>query len=873
MTERNVHSDALDAVTGEIRGSGLDSAEVDRITSRSWRTIAGELDRTLGSCGDFQALIPALIAGELSPARALLVEDHTGGCVACRRALLEARGGVTATASVIRTPNAGPPRWMRLAAAAVVALGLGLAGFVTIGNVVADRNLTATVISLGDDVQLVGSSTTSTLADGSVISSRQLLRSPKDNGAEIVLADGSVVEMAPRSELDLVGERRGTTVRLRRGNIIVRAAEQHGGRLFVATDDCRVAVKGTVFAVDHGFKGSRVSVIQGEVEVRSAGRTDVLAPGEQITTNDRLRAVPIEEQIAWSPNSQRHAALLRELTTLQRDLIDAIEPRVPRTSSRLLAAVPDDTVVYIALPNLAEGLTEARAILADRLAASPVLAQWWTSNVVANGIDRQVDELLDRLQAVGGTLGDEVVVAIPASEFAMVSEGPIVLALLADPPAFKSMIDDEIARANATAAAPVLALLDSPDQAVDPTAEVLVWVAEDMVVAASRPAQLVAVAEQLASADEGSFVDTDLYRRLADAYDRGVSWLVGVDMAAVMDQTTTVPTDQHAAFIERMGIMDATSAVAGYSRDGDRRSVAAGLYFDGPRRGMAAWLAEPAPMGSLDFVSPQASLAAAVVTKDAAVVFDELLAAIVELDPEATIELDEFERAIGLDLRADLVATLGGEGAFAVDGPILPVPSWKLILEVYDPETLNDTIRRLVAAVNRELEAHDRQGIALVDAEIGGRSYRILRHPESGFEVAYAFEDGYLVVAPRPALIEEAIRYNSTGVTLARSSTFRGLLPDDGYNGCSAVVWKNLADVLGSLPAQVLESLPASASVLLDDGGEPGLWCAYGAGDRILATGSGGGLFTSVPLAGLLHGVQPHAAGTKSTTDPLSSAG
>ena len=151
MTERDLHSDALDAVTGEIRGSGLDPAEVDRITRRSWRTIAGELDRTLGSCGDFQALIPALIAGELSPSRALLVEDHTGACVACRRALLEARGGVTATAAVIRTANAGPPRWMRLAAAAVVALGLGLVGFVTIGNVVADRSLTATVVSLGDD--------------------------------------------------------------------------------------------------------------------------------------------------------------------------------------------------------------------------------------------------------------------------------------------------------------------------------------------------------------------------------------------------------------------------------------------------------------------------------------------------------------------------------------------------------------------------------------------------------------------------------------------------------------------------------------------------------------------------------------------------
>ena len=139
----------------------------------------------------------------------------------------------------------------------------------------------------------------------------------------------------------------------------------------MATDDCLVAVKGTVFAVDHGFKGSRVSVIEGEVEVRHAGQRDLLNPGQQMTTNDRLHTVAIEDQIAWSANSKEHLALMRELTSLRRDVVDAVEPRTPRRSTRLLDLAPRDTAVYVAVPNLAEGLDEARSIVEQRIAQSP----------------------------------------------------------------------------------------------------------------------------------------------------------------------------------------------------------------------------------------------------------------------------------------------------------------------------------------------------------------------------------------------------------------------------------------------------------------------------------------------------------------------
>ncbi len=57
--------------------------------------ISGDLavNRPFSSCEDFQAEIPAYVAGTLTEARALLVGDHTRECVPCRRALMDHRSG------------------------------------------------------------------------------------------------------------------------------------------------------------------------------------------------------------------------------------------------------------------------------------------------------------------------------------------------------------------------------------------------------------------------------------------------------------------------------------------------------------------------------------------------------------------------------------------------------------------------------------------------------------------------------------------------------------------------------------------------------------------------------------------------------------
>ena len=95
----------------------------------------------------------------------------------------------------------------------------------------------------------------------------EALRTAKGSRATIRLADNSEVEMNERSELGVYDEawvwNRSDTdavLELERGNVIIEASDQGSGHLFVKTDDSTTAVTGTVVAVNHGIKGTRVSV-------------------------------------------------------------------------------------------------------------------------------------------------------------------------------------------------------------------------------------------------------------------------------------------------------------------------------------------------------------------------------------------------------------------------------------------------------------------------------------------------------------------------------------------------------------------------------------------------------------------------------------
>jgi uncharacterized protein (TIGR03435 family) len=150
-----------------------------------------------------------------------------------------------------------------------------------------------------------------------------------DTGRHITLSDGSRVEMRAQSELSVDRADDGLRIRLDRGGIIVHAARQRTGHLYVETKDVAVSVVGTVFLVNAGEEGSRVAVIEGEVRVQQGGTAKKLLPGEQVSTNPRMETRDVRDVIAWSRNSVALLALLQQSAVVPAPLAPQVvtEPR------------------------------------------------------------------------------------------------------------------------------------------------------------------------------------------------------------------------------------------------------------------------------------------------------------------------------------------------------------------------------------------------------------------------------------------------------------------------------------------------------------------------------------------------------------------
>ncbi|MEJ2188266.1 MAG: hypothetical protein P8Y93_02420, partial [Acidobacteriota bacterium] len=462
------------------------------------------------------------------------------------------------------------------------------------------------------------------------------------------------------------------------------------------------------------------------------------------------------------------------------------------------------------------------------------------TNMIYTGLDNEINEVLDRLQPIGEAIGDELVVAVPRSSIES-GTGPLFLAVLDDPTTFKELLETEIERANAEAGDhPAVVLLSDPLPIEPPAAEVLLWIHDDVFAATSEIDSLRDLAVRLDQPAARDFVGTELHDRLATEYAQGVSWLFGVDLVAAMGSALADQPPAQVETLRSLGLLDATTLVLERHRDGEWYATDAAVQFDGPRRGVMAWLADPAPMGSLEFISPNAYLAAGAVTSDGARMFDDILAVLAARDPRAVFVLQLVENRLGIDLREDFFATLGGEGAIALDGPVLPKPSWKVIIEVYDPDTLVHALEQVVAEVNVELAAAGKPELVMTSEDSGGRAYFTLGMRGEDFQVVFTAVDGYLVFAPNRALIEQAIDFRESGVNLPSSAAFRSLLPESEFTNCSAIIYRDLETLENAIPQDMWESVGVAEA--LTDGLSKGLVCVFAEDDRLQLSATGGSL-------------------------------
>jgi hypothetical protein len=233
------------------------------------------------------------------------------------------------------------------------------------------------------------------------------------------------------------------------------------------------------------------------------------------------------------------------------------------------------------------------------------------------------------------------------------------------------------------------------------------------------------------------------------------------------------------------------------------------------------------------------------VIKNPKTILEEIFKMIDGGDAKFAQHLNEFEAKTGVNVLNDLAAPLGGEVTMAFDGPMLPTPRWKLIVEVYDPATLQATIAKLVESYNREPSAQG-NSVQLTQRQVNSRTYYTLSSASKpNSEMDYTFVDSYLIAAPDLGTLSRAIQSRAAGYTLAHSSTFQALLPSDGYTNFSAIFYHNIGPVVGPLADQLkssgaLNRRQQESVDALKANSAPGLIYAYGESDRIVVASNSG---------------------------------
>jgi hypothetical protein len=830
-------NDKFDSLIDAIREETPDALAVEdaagRVRAKLFATASSTPSGSLRSCGDFRALIPTYLNRTLTPAKSLLLVDHTHECVACRQALETARSG---NVRVLRRPqpvdHSVSPN-VKWAIAAMVTVGVGIGAWSMVRSLSVPPGARATVQSVSGVVYRVASQTNTPVFNGSELGERQIIRTPKQSTALLRLTDGSMVELNERTEVSIARASRGTTIHLDRGNVIVHAAKQRNGALYVKTADCEVMVKGTIFAVTSGTKGSRVSVVEGSVKVDQGSASQMLKPGDQVTTSATVEKVPIQDEIAWSRDATQYLAALGALSGLQSDLAKLPAPPI-RTASKLLELAPRNTILYAAIPNIGGAAGQAYLLFQDRVQSNPILKEWWAQQ---DSKGTQLREMVDRVQNISSYLGDEVVLAFGTDSEGRVSS-PIVLAE-AKRDGLRETLNNEIATLNARAGRTAMEMVDNPANLRSTAVQTgKVYIANGVVAFSAQPTQLqeLALRIQQPQGDGSGFAETSFYDRIRQAYASGANWLFCADL----ERMRTGTKQQARATADASGLSGVRYLI--FERkdvNGETRNQAT-LAFNGQRRGIASWLAAPAPMSTLDFVSPDASMATSVVIQNPGALMNQLLTQAEADHPDVQQKVDEFQRQTGVNIIADLAAPLGGELTFAIDGPLVPVPSWKLAVEVNDPARLEWSIEHIVNAANQRPDVTVK--IQLNKTQQNGRTYYQLVGPNA--EADYVFVDGYLLAAANRSLLDTAIQNRSTGYTLPRSEKFRAVLPKDANSNFSALVYHNIGGVVGPLADQLKSMNVASpqqqqALDSLKANSAPGLIYAYAEADKISISANG----------------------------------
>jgi len=258
------------------------------------------LDRTFAR---FQKMPPA----PADPAWDRVLErlrEEPDGASASAQAALDSVRPVPPMIPTIQTIMASRRLWVAAAAVVVAAIWIGVVWH--------NHGVYARLESADGSLYRIVEGKAVPIRAGERIEAQQTVHSNGGAGAFLSLPDGSRLELRSQAEFSIERATDGIRIHLSRGSLIVSAAKQHAGHLYVETKEVTVSVVGTVFLVNAEEEGSRVGVIEGEVHVKQGPTETKLGPGEQMATNPNMELLSLKDEVAWSSQAVTHMAMLEQ---------------------------------------------------------------------------------------------------------------------------------------------------------------------------------------------------------------------------------------------------------------------------------------------------------------------------------------------------------------------------------------------------------------------------------------------------------------------------------------------------------------------------------------------------------------------------------
>lgn len=655
--------------------------------------------------------------------------------------------------------------------------------------------------------------------------------------------DGNLLEARGGSQVTLADFPNRFEAQMNRGQVWVHLKNKPTKRFIVTTAHLTATATGTVFGVEEGLDRSMVSVAEGTVVVNSGGTQTEVSAGETFVSRDAAEASP---SIAWSHYPENLTALaakdvasvpagettplIVETASIPREARSALTSagETPGVDD-LLELLPADTRYFVDFRDWRAVVDAFERSDYSRMVKDPSVRAWWQGVHGEEALDEAIAELhllevFDLAKLVDGQL---VIGVTPQGQFLLVADCNAHEAQMRE--ALDRIINAAAADANPQSSEVRFFGSSGRRLSEEDWMEIRrrVFVRNGRLVISSAPELSQGTVGRLEGGPGSGFKDSDFYRKVTRDAMNG-RFVAAVDLASlVQGDDGNKLSDREVAWNQFAGIKGLDYLILSPDFEGRGMNQAARLGFKGEREGISDWLAEPRPMRSTDFFSPEVHFFAVAATRTPKQMYYDYLVLLGRSGPEQQL----VDAHAFFDKHQQLFEAFGGEAAIALESPILPVPNVKLVFELKNPAGFESLLDQYLTDLAGELHANHRS-VEREQAGYQGRTIRTLIVEGMPVEPSYAIIEDYLVLGPGAEFVRHSIDVYESGRSISHDARLTNLLPATARTNFSAIMYQDVARSLPDMMKYMTHEQGVSGSGLpdlrfLDGYSAPGVIYAY----------------------------------------------